>query len=74
VSKYLLVALGRTTIDGEKLLVLVTNVTLKSPQLLVQGTMLLGHTADLLIKGFDLPCISTKTTTLSNNNALGVVL
>jgi hypothetical protein len=66
--------LGRVTVDGQKLLVLVTNATLKSPQLLVQGTMLLSHTSDLLLKGFDLPCISTKMTTLSSNDALDVVL
>jgi hypothetical protein len=52
----------------------VTNVILKSPQLLVQGTVLLGHTLDLLLKGFDLPCISIETMTLSSNNALGVML
>jgi hypothetical protein len=55
-------------------MVLVTNVILKSPQLLVQGTVLLGHTLDLLLKGFDLPCISIETMTLSSNNALGVML
>jgi hypothetical protein len=55
-------------------MVLVTNVILKSPQLLVQGTALLGHTLDLLLKGFDLPCISIETMTLSSNNALGVML
>jgi hypothetical protein len=61
-------------IDGQKLLVLVTNATLKNPQLLVHGTMLLAHTLDLLLKGFDLPCISIKTVMLSSNDALGVVL
>jgi hypothetical protein len=61
-------------VDGQKLLVLVVNMTLTSPQLLAQGTMLLGHTLDLLLKGFDLPCVSTKMTTLSSNDALGVVL
>jgi hypothetical protein len=55
-------------------MVLVTNAILKSPQLLVQGTVLLGHTLDLLLKGFDLPCISIETMTLSSNNALGVML
>jgi hypothetical protein len=61
-------------VDGQKLLVLVVNETLKSPQLLAQGTMLLSHTSDLLLKGFDLPGISTKTTMLSSNDGLGVVL
>jgi hypothetical protein len=50
------------------------NATLKSPQLLVQGTVFLSHTFDLLLKGFDLPCISTETTMLSSNDAMGVVL
>jgi hypothetical protein len=36
--------------------------------------MLLAHTLDLLLKGFDLPCISTETTMLSSNDELGVVL
>jgi hypothetical protein len=66
--------LGRATVVGQKLLVLVANATLKSPQLLMQGTVLLSHTSDLLLKGFDLPCISTETTTLFRNDALGVVL
>jgi hypothetical protein len=61
-------------VDGQKLLVLVTNATLESPQLLAQSTVLLGHTLDLLLKGFDLPCISTETKTLSSNDALGVVI
>jgi hypothetical protein len=74
VPKWLLVMLGRATVDGQKLLVLVANATLKSPQLLMQGTVLLSHTSDLLLKGFDLPCISTETTTLFRNDALGVVL
>jgi hypothetical protein len=65
---------GPVTVDGQNLLVLVVNVTLKSPQLLAQGTMLLAHTLDLLLKGFDLPCISTETTMLSSNDELGVVL
>jgi hypothetical protein len=34
VPEKLLVALGRVMVDGQKLLVLVTNMTLKSPQLL----------------------------------------
>jgi hypothetical protein len=58
--------------DGQKLLVM--NVTLKSPQLLAQGTMLLSHTFDLLLKGFDLTCISTEMTMMSSNDVLGVVL
>jgi hypothetical protein len=66
--------LGQETVDGQKLLVLVMNVTLKSPQIQAQGTVLLIHTSDFLLKGFDLPCISTETTTLSSNNVLGVVL
>jgi hypothetical protein len=74
VPKSLLVVLSRATVDGQKFLVLFTNATLKSPQLLTQGTMLLAHTLNLLLKGFDLPCISTETTTLSSNDALGVVL
>jgi hypothetical protein len=74
VSKYLLVMLGRAMVDGQELLVLVTNMTLKSPQLLAQGTVVLGHMPDLLLRGFNLPCISIETMTLSNNNALGVVL
>jgi hypothetical protein len=49
-------------------------MTLKSPQLLAQGTVLLSHMSDLLLKGFDLPCISTETTALSSNDALGVML
>jgi hypothetical protein len=57
-----------------ELLVLVTNATLECPQLLVQGIVLLSHMSNLLLKGFDLPCISTETTTLSSNDALGVVL
>jgi hypothetical protein len=61
-------------IDGQKLLVLVVHMTLKSRQLLAQGTVLLSHTSDLLLKGFDLPCISTEMTALSSNDALGVVL
>jgi hypothetical protein len=36
--------------------------------------MFLSHMPDLLLKGFDLPCISTETTTLSCNDALGVML
>jgi hypothetical protein len=71
---YLLVTLGRATVDGQNLLVLVTNATLKSPQLLTQGTVLMSHTSDLLLKGFDLPYISAETTMLSSNDALGVVL
>jgi hypothetical protein len=50
------------------------NATLKSPQLLAQGTVILSHTFDLLLKGFDLPSISTEVTTLSSNDALGVML
>jgi hypothetical protein len=61
-------------VDCQKLLVLITNATLMSPQLLVQGIMLLGHMPDLLLKEFDLPCISIETTTLSHNGVLGVVL
>jgi hypothetical protein len=40
--------------DNQKLLVLVMNTTLKSPQLLAQGTVLLSHMSNLLLKGFDL--------------------
>jgi hypothetical protein len=36
--------------------------------------MLLGHTLSLLLKGFDLPCISTETAPLSCNDVLGVML
>jgi hypothetical protein len=61
-------------VDGQKLLLLVANTTLKSPQLLVQGTMFLSHTSDLLLKRFDLPCISTEMPALSSHDALGVVL
>jgi hypothetical protein len=61
-------------VDGQKLLVLVANATLKCPQLLVQDTVLLGHTPDLLLKGFDVPCKSTKMVPLSYNDALGIVL
>jgi hypothetical protein len=46
-------------VDGQKHMVLVMNATLKSPQLLAQGIVLLSHTYDLLLKGFDSPCIST---------------
>jgi hypothetical protein len=60
-------------VDGQKHMVLVMNVTLKSPQLLAQGIVLLSHTYDLLLKGFDSPCISTETTTLYSNDALGAV-
>jgi hypothetical protein len=66
--------LSRATVDSQKLLVLVANATLKSPQLLAQGTVLLSHMSDLLLKGFDLPCISTKMMMLSSNDALGVML
>jgi hypothetical protein len=72
--KQLLVALNRATIDGQKLMVLVMNVTLKSPQLLAQGTVHLSHTSILLLKGFDLPCITTEMKMLSSNDALGVML
>jgi hypothetical protein len=50
------------------------NATLKSPQLLVQGTVLLSHTSNLLLKGFELPCISTEMTALPSKDALCVVL
>jgi hypothetical protein len=66
--------LGRATVNSLKLLVLVANMTLKSPQLLAQGTVLLSHLSNLLLKGFDLPCISTEMMVLSSNDALGVVL
>jgi hypothetical protein len=36
--------------------------------------VLLGHTPDLLLDGFDFPCISTEMTMLSYNDALCVVL
>jgi hypothetical protein len=55
-------------------MILVAKATPKSPQLLVQGTMLLAHMLDLLLKGFDLPCITTKTAPLSCHDALGAVL
>jgi hypothetical protein len=50
------------------------NVILKSPQVVEQSAVLLDHTPDLLLKGFDLPCISTEMKMLSNNDALGVML
>jgi hypothetical protein len=61
-------------VDHQELLVLVANVTLKSHQLLAQGTVLLSHMPNLLLKGYDLPCLSTETTTLSHNDAFGVLL
>jgi hypothetical protein len=61
-------------VDGQKLLVVVANTTLKSPQLVAQCTVFLGHMSDIVLKGFDLPCISTEATTLSSNDAMGVML
>jgi hypothetical protein len=66
--------LNRATVDGQELLILVVSATLKGPQLLMQGTMLLAQALNHLLKGCDLPCISTETASLSCNGALGVVL
>jgi hypothetical protein len=60
--------------DGQKLLVLIAYATLKSPQLLAQSTVLLSNMDDLLLKGFDLPCISTEMMALPSKDALGVML
>jgi hypothetical protein len=49
-------------------------VTLQVSHLLTHDTILLGHTTDLLGKGLDLLGITTKTTPLSGNDALGVML
>jgi hypothetical protein len=61
-------------VDGQKFLVLVASTTLKSPKLLAQGTMLLGHTPDLLPKRSDLPCTTTEMKMLSSNDILGIML
>jgi hypothetical protein len=74
VPKQLLVALGRVVVDSQELLVLVAEATLQVSHLLAHGTMLLGHTTDLLVKGLDLLGIATKTAPLSCNDAFGVML
>jgi hypothetical protein len=61
-------------VDSQELLILVMKVTLKVPQLLAQGTVLLGHTPDLLLKGIDLPCIDTEMLTLSRNGVMRALL
>jgi hypothetical protein len=62
--------LGRSTIDSQKLLVLITEVTLQVSHLLARNTILLGHTAGLLGKGLDLLGITTKMTPTPYNDAV----
>jgi hypothetical protein len=74
VPKQLLVALGRAAVDSQELLELVMEVILQVPHLLAHGTMLLGHTTNLLVRGLDLLGIATKMAPLSCNDVLGAVL